>query len=222
MWLSAYWTCGSAASRSGPSRATPYRDPAKPMPHTVGPLQRRQLFSLVWDGLRRISRKYGEDGCAFMAAAIAFYAFFGIFPFILFAVAAAAHVLDPAVLRFELMRAGELYLPGSESLVRTNVDRLVAVRGQMGLVAVLGVFWASSGVFGALRLALNRIWRRRQRPSVIWRKLQDLSITAVLVILLAGSAVSRTVLDAVAGSMDGPIMAWVTGRSALVVPLIAT
>ena len=50
------------------------------------------------------------------------------------------------------------YLPGTEDLIRQNVESALALRGAIGLFAVLGLFWSASAVFGALNRSINRAW----------------------------------------------------------------
>jgi membrane protein len=184
-------------------------------------MQRTKL-RLVRAVLVRAGRKYSEDGCAFMAAGVSFYAFFALFPFALLALVVLAYAIDAAVIQEHIFQVADFYLLNTGNLVQENLDRMLAVRGQAGLISLLALFWASSGVFFALRMALNRVWRVPRRPSFLHSKLVDLSISAFFLLLLAATAVGNTAVRAAAPVMTANLPAWARGWSGFLVALSVT
>jgi len=49
-------------------------------------------------------------------------------------------------------------LPGSEQFVRESVEGVRRLRAAAGVVAVLGLFWSASAVFGSITRVVNRAW----------------------------------------------------------------
>ena len=91
-----------------------------------------------------------------MAASIAYFSFFSLFPLLLGIVAAGSYFVDLDVLRERLEPLIVDTLPGSGALVRDNVDALFRLRGVAGLASVLGLFWSASKMAGAVSRGINR------------------------------------------------------------------
>lgn len=125
------------------------------------------LASGIWSWLNRlflvqlvvrVIKELSEDDATHMAAGIAYYALFSVFPLVLAMTALFGAFLDMDSVVSSLTQFANEYLPGTEDLIRQNVESALAVRGAMGLFAVLGLFWAASAVFGALNRSINRAW----------------------------------------------------------------
>lgn len=115
-------------------------------------------------------REFGEDDCTHLAAGVAYYTLFSLFPLLLGLTAVLSLILDPEQVRSQLVALATNYLPGSGELVAETVTGVIKSRGSMGLVAVLGLFWSASAIFSAVRLAINRAWGVRQRRPFIRQK----------------------------------------------------
>ena len=107
-----------------------------------------------------------------------------------------------------------------------NVDEVLRVRGPVGLLALLGLLWSSSGVFSTLDDAINKAWDvDRKRP--FWRgRLLGLSIAASIGGLFLLSLTATTVFRLVGGMnltlrTQVPLLPVLTSRFvATVVPLL--
>lgn len=133
---------------------------------------------------QRTIREFLEDNCPHMAAAIAYYALFSLFPLLLGLVALFGFALQSAALQDEVVRRVGSYLPGSADLVAENVRQVVRARGALGLLATLGFLWSAMAVFSALRRSLNAAWDLTgERP--FWRqKLLELVMVVGVGLLL--------------------------------------
>ena len=112
--------------------------------------------------LVRVVKELSEDDATHMAAGIAYYALFSVFPLVLAMTAIFGAFLDTEAVVSRLTQFANEYLPGTEALIRQNVESALALRGAMGLFAVLGLFWSASAVFGALNRSINRAWDIQQ------------------------------------------------------------
>ncbi len=146
-----------------------------------------------------------------MAASISFYGFFAIFPFTLTSLVVLSYFLDAQVVRESISELAEFYLLQSNNLIEENLERMMKVRGQVGLVSGVALFWSASGVFASLRISLNRIWQVEPRPA-FWRgKLLDLATTTSLLILLAAMAMGGTAFRALVTIMAEDMPSWLRG-----------
>ena len=69
-----------------------------------------------------------------MAASIAYFSFFSLFPLFLGIIAAGSLFLDSAEIQSRLDRLLADTLPGSADFVRGNVEALIRLRGSMRFV----------------------------------------------------------------------------------------
>ena len=99
-------------------------------------------------------RKGLADGGNDLASAIAYWTFFSIFPLLLGLSAAVGYFFESELAQARLFELVTRALPGSAELVRKNLAAVVAARGTLGLVAVIGLFWSASSAF-ALSIGLS-------------------------------------------------------------------
>lgn len=107
---------------------------------------------------RQTIRAFSKDNCTTLAAAIAYYTLFSIFPLILGIVAILGVIFIQPSTRDQFVAAIVSAFPGSEQLILETVNQVVQGRGAAGIIATLGLIWSASGVFGALTQALDTIW----------------------------------------------------------------
>ena len=103
----------------------------------------------------RAAEKSNEDHAKDMAASIAFFGFFSLFPLLVGVVAGASFFIDRDKIESHLdrMLAGEF--PGSADFLRTNIEALADLRGAAGVASVVGLLWSASKMFGALSRGMN-------------------------------------------------------------------
>jgi membrane protein len=93
-----------------------------------------------------------------LAAGVAYYAIFGIFPFLLGMMVISGLFLEAEVVQAKLMEFVMGNLPGSGSLIASNIIFIDSHRTELILIAVIGILWSSSSVFGAVSRLVNRAW----------------------------------------------------------------
>jgi YihY family inner membrane protein len=160
-------------------------------------------------------KKFGDDDAGSLAALVAYYAFFSLFPLLLALVTILGFLLhgDPGLQR-RILDSALANFPIVGDQIRTNIGSL---RGNwLALVVGLaGALWAGMGAMDAAQHALNSVWdvRRWERPAFVVRKLRSLLMLVVIADALFVNAASATVVSAV-DSVGVP------GR--IVAPLLST
>ncbi|MGH2723774.1 MAG: YhjD/YihY/BrkB family envelope integrity protein [Actinomycetota bacterium] len=141
-----------------------------------------------------VNQRYGDDAGGYLASSIAFYGFLSLFPLILLALSVVGFVLagNPQ-LQDRVANSIAAAVPGLDAIVGRNIDRLVATRAGAGIVGLVGLLWSGTGVIGAARSALGRIFRQpstmgflRQR---VWLVLTTVWLGAVGLVTVGLAAV---------------------------------
>lgn len=137
-----------------------------------------------------------EHELPLVASSLAFYAFFSIFPILLFFMLALSSYVstDPQGLLGFIQR----YLPGREAagLVQEVLLQAAERREAAGVVALVMLWWSGSGVFSLIARAVNRAWRD-SRPRPFWQaRLLGLILALGVGGLFFASLASTTVINA--------------------------
>ena len=144
----------------------------------------------------RTVRELSEDDIPHMAAGVAYYALFSIFPLVLGLISIMSFVLEPEEIQTLLGDVMANFLPGSEQVIRDNVDAVIRLRGALGLMSFFGMLWSASAMFGALNRAINRAWDiPNDRPIYIGKPrqlLMALSVGLLFTISVASATIART------------------------------
>ncbi|HUF53400.1 MAG TPA: YihY/virulence factor BrkB family protein [Dehalococcoidia bacterium] len=126
-------------------------------------------------------KRYTANNCGQLAAGIAYYVLFSIFPLLIFLVAAVGIFLHEAAQQ-DLVNEVMDVVPLDQGEGRANVEEAVdAVSGNtgpaLGIIGLIGMMWSASGMFGAIRRSLNIIYDAQDlgRPFV-QAKAIDLSL----------------------------------------------
>ena len=149
--------------------------------------------------LRRAAQRFSEMRAADTAASVAFWAFFALFPLLLFLVAIGSFVLTSEQVYGQVVNfAGQIF-PGSQDLIQQNIQQVLTLRGPVGLIGLVGLVWAASGAFDGLSRHINQAWSTA-RPRSEWQyRLLGLGMIAALAGLLILSLLSTTVAHLLTG-----------------------
>jgi membrane protein len=169
---------------------------------------RAWLWGVFWPRLREAGRRWSDDDCPTMAAAVAYYAALSLFPLTLLLISVLGFVL-----RFSSGAQNarqELLDLLSENASPVLAQHVGDVLGQIsdnaifgGPVALVALLLAAIGVFAQVERAFERIWRSSQasprgvlavvREALIYRLrafLMLLSTGLVVLAALAGGIVN--------------------------------
>lgn len=118
--------------------------------------------------VHRTVREMSADDATHMAAGVAYYAVLSLFPLTIGLISLLGLILDSDALESELFNFFQSYLPGSKSLLSANINAAGNIRGFLGVVSFLGLFWSASLLFGAITRVVNRAWDiHEDRPFYI-------------------------------------------------------
>lgn len=116
----------------------------------------------------RTARELSADDATHMAASVSYYAMLSLFPLILALIALFSLFLDAGTVQGSVGEFMHSYLPGGDAFLEDNIRVIVRLRGAIGLLSLLGLFWSSSALFGAISRAVNRAWDvQKDRPFYI-------------------------------------------------------
>ena len=146
---------------------------------------------MVWRALLEME----ADNATHMAAGIAYYAMFSIFPLLLATLAISGSILTFESLQADFMEFVTTNLPGSADLLEDNINQVVRFRGLLGTVGVLGLIWAAGTLFGAVSRSVNRAWNiHKDRPFHI-SKLLHIGMSALIGVLFILSATATSIIE---------------------------
>ncbi len=138
--------------------------------------------------------KSQRDGAMDMAASIAYFSFFSLFPLLMGLIAVSSFFIDSATIQSRVDRLLSDALPGSEAFVRANVEALVELRSAAGVASLVGLLWAGSKMFGALSRGINGALGLSRPHASFLSPLRYFLMTVVASIFLLASATVPTVL----------------------------
>jgi membrane protein len=140
--------------------------------------------------LRAAGGRFSEDGCAFMAQAIAFNAMFAVFPLLMLAFAAFGFIYGGAAGEARIQGLIANLAPTVQPLLFDNAQHIVAFRGISGVTAVVGLIWSGKNLFQSLAFSLDRALGVPKSRSLVFDVLVALVALPVLgIVLLAATAV---------------------------------
>jgi membrane protein len=147
-----------------------------------------------------VIRKFGNDQAGNLAALMAYYAFFSIFPLLL---------VFTTILGFVLHGNTDLYDKVTNSVLAQfpvigNQLHAHALSGKVTalVIGLLTSLWAGMGVTTAAQNAFDKIWAVpfKDRPDFIHSRLRGLLLLMCLGVMFVGSAVVTTLATEVFGS----------------------
>ena len=144
-----------------------------------------------------VLKKFDDDRGGQMAALMAYYGFFSLFPLLLVFVTVAAFVIqDDASLRRELLDTVLSKFPVVGPSVRANIGSITGSPVALGVGLVLAL-WSGTRVVTSTQWALDDIWDvpRADRPSLPRRVLRAL----LMLVVFGGSIVVSTILTSIDG-----------------------
>jgi membrane protein len=151
-----------------------------------------------------LSDRYAKDSGGYMSAAMAYYAFLSLFPLMLLALSVTGFVLAGRPdLQKEVAASISRAIPGLEGLLGDDLNRFIAARAGVGVIGLVGLLWTGTGVAGAARNALRRIFRQPLPEGIV----EDKVWLVIKTVGLGSLALVATGVAGVIGAIevDGPV-----------------
>ena len=154
---------------------------------------------------RRVARRMGEDRAVLMAAGVAFFGMFALFPAIIAFVAVYGLVADPAEVARQVDDLVAAVPPATQEFLVGQVDAVVATSStELGLAFVLFVVIALVSASSGVRHLMESIRVAFDEPPkrFIRGRLQALALAVAGIVVLAVLIVALTVGPALAGRVN--------------------
>ena len=161
----------------------------------LGPLPSRALLLA-----RRSAAEFLDDDGPQLAAAISYHVLLSIFPLLILLLSIAGLAADQQTLRQQVLTTVTTYIPLSDhaqASLRHLLGQMQAGSQALGILGLLGLVVAATGMMSATRRALTRAWDTERRRSLLRGKLLDLGLVAVA----ADTHWSRTWPGALVGAL---------------------
>ncbi len=163
-----------------------------------------ELSGGTLDILEAAVQGFNETNVSQAAASLAYYTMFSLFPLLLALVSIGGLILGENVSQ-KVVTPVTRFIPVSENLIRSNIEQVLAQRGTIGFIGLIGLLWSGMGVFTVLTQQINRAWTDANPRSFLQNRLVALGLVGVLAALLLLPFLTTPILD-VLGQLDLP--AW--------------
>lgn len=150
----------------------------------------------------RVAVGLGDHDTSQRAAGVTYYALLSIFPLLLGLIAVFGIFLPSINLQNDLLNFVGKSFPGAADFFKQNIENIIQMRGSMGVLSIIILFWSASSLFSSISLAINRTWEIRRSRSFLIAKAGDLGMAlsiGVLFLLSLGSSALISVLGGVFG-----------------------
>ena len=156
-----------------------------------------RISLFCWDTIN----EFLDKNCPYIAGAIAFYTLFSMFPLLL-AIISVLGYLSPTTLEEQqelAMRTADI-IPVSSDFIGETVSSVFRARVVTGIVSILGLLWAATVVFGAIRKGINAAWGITKPRPFLKERLIDFGLVIGAGILLLIVLFSPPTLGIVRGA----------------------
>jgi YihY family inner membrane protein len=144
-----------------------------------------------------VLKKFGDDRASQLAALIAYYGFFSLFPLLLlFTTVVAIVIRDDPDLRRRLLDSALSQFPVVGTRIGESVRELTGSSSAL-LIGIVGALWSGTAVVAAAQHAMDEVWDvpRVERPGLIGR----LTRALLLLFVFGASIVLSTFLAGTGG-----------------------
>jgi membrane protein len=151
-----------------------------------------------------VIRKFSDDQAGSLAALIAYYGFFSIFPLLLVFVTVLGYVLhgDPTA-QASVSNGVLKEFPIIGPQIQTGIHALHGKAITL-IIGIAGALWGGLGVTNASQNAFNKVWAvpLKERPNYIQTRLRGIGVLALLGVLFIASSLASGL---VTGGVGGPL-----------------
>jgi membrane protein len=130
-------------------------------------------------------------------AGMAYYAFFSLFPLLLFLVSAGGYFLESEQVYAQVLEFVAQAFPISREVIESNLRQVLELRGTIGFLGLLGLMWSASGVFTILARNINLAWPEAEPRSVYQERLMAFAMVGLSTVALVASFMASTLMGIV-------------------------
>ena len=144
----------------------------------------------------RTVKELGDDDATHMAAGVAYYALFSLFPLLLGIIAIIGMASQSGSTRRRILEWTSDNFPGAGDLISDNIVASIEASGSLGAISIIGLIWAGSAIFGAITRAVNRAWDIQEDRPFVKNKIMQLTMAVSVAILFAVAVTSASLAQA--------------------------
>jgi membrane protein len=153
-----------------------------------------------WSGgtlqiLRSAFERFGETRATQAAASLAYYIFFSLFPLLLVLISLTSSVLRSDQAQQRTISFIQDAVPVSQQLLEQNIDRVLDLRGTVGIIGLVSLLWSASGAFTILSQNINQAWEKSETRNFLGKRLVGLGMIGAIFLLLLLSLTSTTLVN---------------------------
>src|SRR3990172_539110 len=115
----------------------------------------QRAFSFILDFYYDLSK----TRTPFLAATIAYYALFSIFPLTLLVLSIGGEVLSESVVVRSLVKNIGIFIPEFDQVILDNLVDLSKSAASLGAIGILILMWSGTSIFSALEYSIDKIWK---------------------------------------------------------------
>ena len=156
-----------------------------------------------------VIKKFGEDRAGQLAALIAYYGFFSLFPLLLVLVTLSGLVISERDAQDRLLDTALNQFPVIGDRLKENLDTLPGKRLGLG-IGIVGALWAGLGGMKAAQNAMDHVWNvpmRRQPGFLVALGRASLMLVTLGMFILLASFLGGVA----AGTEDAPVALRIAG-----------
>jgi len=136
-----------------------------------------------YEFLLEVYRKFNEHNGFLLSAGVAFFAFFSLFPLLIFMGIALGFVLEDEATRDQILDFVFRNFPVGASLVEGTIRALIANRSSAGFIALIALLWSGTNLFGSLALGLNDVYEVKETRNLAKLKLVSVGVYFIIIAL---------------------------------------
>ena len=156
-------------------------------------------------------RDFVRGNCHYVAAGIAFWTIFSLFPLALAAISILSFIYTSPEERTPLVEAIVRLVPVSKEYLVDLVQDVADARGALGVLAILGLLWPGTAMFSAVRKGINHAWGIGRPQNFLLERAIDLAMLvgmaflAFIMVLFTTNTLGVATLASVPGWLGGDL-----------------
>ena len=155
----------------------------------------------------KIVKKFFEDDCPTLGAAISFFAAFSLLPLLLLIISAFGFLLAagfPSAISFksEFLRLTAAFSPEMAAFLKGGIEAATSARKLMGAAGVIVLFFAGAVFFEQISFALDKIWGVSRNRSFFKRKFISWIVFLAVILVLFFFTVVKLLLATLIGQLS--------------------
>jgi membrane protein len=148
-----------------------------------------------------------DTGATLFAAALAFGTMFAFIPLVLLVSGVVGWLIDDPAQRAALLDQLVSYVPPLADFFRSSLEGVVAARGALSVVGVIGLLWGASAFYGVLDEVMRRIFSGGGLRNELSRRIRGFATIVILVAVIVGT-ISLGSLWVVLDRLVGDLAIW--------------